>query len=428
MPRQMALRAARTWPSERGLDSSGIGRRMGTSLSCVEGRGADGDGWRSQLHWPPRGPGTAPAAGSGEKPGCGPMKAQGAVQRPERASYRRPARAAASARACRAPAASAHRSICPCCSSRSSVGASSAARRPARRPDRQRSGWAWRVSPGPPGPGLAGPGRRPEGAGGGQRRSGTPGAWAWYPPLYRIGPVAGPGHAGGPSQESPAGGRTRDDDSRDGGVRPGRKGLCVRLRSPAGASRNGRFPGPEWMLGPPPRHQLQSRAGTPEELTLADRPRIPRITLARLMAAMVPLAAYLGLFVQGMRELDEPNPTVILILLALLALGGLCIAVYRRVTFLGGVVQISTSPLAVLAFVETFSAPSGPSRPCPCSLWLGSFSLLARSPASYSRRVDLLASGRTRSRHGVRSLTRSRPVSRTSCCSHLRYSVCWYII
>src|SRR4051794_13402482 len=88
---------------------------------------------------------------------------------------------------------------------------------------------------------------------------------------------------------------------------------------------------------------------------MTDRPRLPRLTVGRVMGPMVPAAAHLALaralpeLFRGLRLHAWDGDAMA----CQLALAGLAVAAYRRASFLGWVVQLTTSPLAVLALFRT---------------------------------------------------------------------------
>ena len=81
---------------------------------------------------------------------------------------------------------------------------------------------------------------------------------------------------------------------------------------------------------------------------MAARFRPPRLTVARLMALMVPAALHLALARGWVRALAFPNPPAVALEVALLAGVGLAMVAFRRPSFLGGVVQMTVTPLAIL--------------------------------------------------------------------------------
>src|SRR4051794_33452720 len=82
-------------------------------------------------------------------------------------------------------------------------------------------------------------------------------------------------------------------------------------------------------------------------------PRLPRLTVARTMALIVPVALHLALPRFWLRGLGFPNPPAIALEVALLAGVELVMVAYRRPSFLGGVVQMTVTPLAVLPLFWT---------------------------------------------------------------------------
>lgn len=68
---------------------------------------------------------------------------------------------------------------------------------------------------------------------------------------------------------------------------------------------------------------------------------------------MIPWAVYMGLFTRWARPDIYVSPAWYAAILILIALSGLAIVIYRRTPFLGGVIQMTTTPLAIAGLVAS---------------------------------------------------------------------------
>lgn len=94
---------------------------------------------------------------------------------------------------------------------------------------------------------------------------------------------------------------------------------------------------------------------------------LPRMTVGRWLGAMVPLAAYLGLWTQlargpvGLTRAEARTRAIAWGLeLFLLAASGAAVARYRRASFRGSVVQMTATPASGLALAWVGSVHSRP--------------------------------------------------------------------
>src|SRR5438132_1602562 len=79
--------------------------------------------------------------------------------------------------------------------------------------------------------------------------------------------------------------------------------------------------------------------------------RMPRITLGMIMITIIPFAAYLALYTEIAKRPEVERPIIVGLELVLLALSGFAIAAYRQTTFLGWVVQMTTTPCLLLSWI-----------------------------------------------------------------------------